>query len=134
MKEESKDVDTSSTPSYMRKDGFISPIAWIKRTPYPGDPAFGVLVYDMGYMMWIFWPIFFLFFWLIRWFTDFRIPNEVFQHLHELNFILCFFLHCLAIKCYPYIAKINKCIARLSIKILPLFMTFMLLGRILSTQ
>jgi hypothetical protein len=111
----------------------ISPVAWAKRTPDPDRTAFYELAYDLGYMLCVLSPMFILFFLIIKWSTDFRIPNDVFIYSNPLTQIFFMCIHGLIIKSYPYLAKINKPVALLFVKIIPVLVAFGIWGKLVSS-
>jgi hypothetical protein len=110
----------------------ISPVAWIKLPPDPNKSAIEVLAYDMGHALCILNPIFLLFFSIIKWFTDIRISDDVFIYFGPLISIFSMGIHCLIIKCYPYLEKINKFTALLLTKAIPVLIIFGMWGKIIS--
>jgi hypothetical protein len=111
---------------------YVSPIAWTKRSPDPNKTVFNEWAYDIVYMSCVLNPILLLFFFMIKWFTDIRINNDVFIYFDPLFYIFSMVAHGLMIKYYPYLAKINKFVALLSIKAIPVLILFGLCGRLIS--
>jgi hypothetical protein len=125
----------NDTGSFSNTSPFIvNPAVWIKLPPDPDKSSIEVLAHDMGHALCILSPLFLLFFSIIKWLTDIRIPDDIFIYYNSLMSILSMVIHCLIIKCYPYLEKINKFTALLLTKIVPILIIFGIWGRIISDK
>jgi hypothetical protein len=112
----------------------LNPLVWVERPPPSGTATIEVLMFDVANMFCVFIPAIacILFFtWAL---TGIRIPIFLYGFWGFAARIFLYVIHYWLIKWYPYLQKINKSFALLSVKIIPVLVGLELSSRLITAS
>jgi hypothetical protein len=111
----------------------INPVTWMKCPPPSDKETVEVWMIDAANTFCVLIPVIAVFMFFIRALTGIRIPVFLHDFFGFVTFVFLFAIHYLLIKWYTCLEKINKLFALFLIKIIPVFISFELSNRMISS-